>query len=256
MVQPGAFWHHGWHRKGIAMLAIAHRGASAYAPENTRSAFALAIAMRADMIETDIQLTSDGHLVLVHDTRVDRTTSGTGPVASLTLGELRELDAGAWFDPRFTGERIMTLAEFETEFGDRIPACLEIKDPSATDAAIAHIRAASAFANAQVTSFNWDSAVTAAAALTNPVGYLTRQVDSQLLSRCVDHGLKQVCPHVSALTPQLVTEAKALGLTVRAWGITTRADIDHLFATGADGATSNWPDWITGHPNYRTETAS
>lgn len=94
------------------MLIFAHRGASGYAPENTIAAFDLARRMGATGIETDVRLSRDGVLVLVHDKRVDRTSDGTGRVADLTWVELARLDAGAWFDPRFTGERIVRPAPF------------------------------------------------------------------------------------------------------------------------------------------------
>ena len=90
-------------------MAIAHRGASSYAPENTFAAFDLAIEMGARHLELDVHFSSDGHLVVIHDDTVDRTTDGSGPVTSRSLAALTALDAGAWFDPRFKGERIPTL---------------------------------------------------------------------------------------------------------------------------------------------------
>jgi glycerophosphoryl diester phosphodiesterase len=237
------------------MLAIAHRGASAYAPENTRAAFRRAIEMGADMIETDLQLTRDGAIVLVHDERIDRTTNGSGFVADHTLAALVSLDAGEWFAAEFAGERIVTLTEFEDEFASSIPACLEIKDPDATTATIDYLRATSSFRDAHLTSFSWESAVQAAASLDMPVGYLTREFTPGMIAQCVDHGLAQVCPHVEALDADLVALAHDRGLVVRAWGIRTPGDVDHLFATGVDGATSNWPDWITNHPQYRKALA-
>jgi len=90
---------------------IAHRGASGYAPENTRAAFDLAIAMGADAIETDVRLTADGHPVLFHDAVVDRVSDGRGPVDDHTLEELRRLDLGSWFGSDAAGERLLTLDE-------------------------------------------------------------------------------------------------------------------------------------------------
>src|SRR5882672_6085900 len=90
-------------------MAIAHRGASSYAPENTFAAFDVAIAMGARHIELDVHFSSDGHLVVIHDDAVNRTTDGAGPVTGHSLAALTALDAGAWFDPRFKGERIPTL---------------------------------------------------------------------------------------------------------------------------------------------------
>ena len=93
------------------VLVIAHRGASAEAPENTLAAIEAAIEIGADAVEFDIRSTFDNRLVLIHDEEVDRTTDGRGRVAGMTLKRVREFDAGSWFDPCFKGERIPRLAE-------------------------------------------------------------------------------------------------------------------------------------------------
>lgn len=90
---------------------FAHRGASAYAPENTLAAFELALHQGADGIELDTKLSADGHVIVIHDTTVDRTTAGHGRVRELTLAELRRLDAGSHFDVVYQGEPIPTLEE-------------------------------------------------------------------------------------------------------------------------------------------------
>ncbi len=90
---------------------IAHRGASAYAPENTLAAFSLALKQNADAIELDVKLTRDRHVIVIHDQTVDRTTEGRGDVRNLTLSEIRKLDAGSHFDCAFQGEPIPTLEE-------------------------------------------------------------------------------------------------------------------------------------------------
>jgi glycerophosphoryl diester phosphodiesterase len=116
------------HRKP---LNIAHRGASAYAPENTLAAFRLALEMGADGFELDVRLSADDHLVGVHDDTVDRTTDGSGPIRQKTLAELKALDAGARFAVRFAGERIPTLQEvFDLVAGSRAFVNVEIKTDS------------------------------------------------------------------------------------------------------------------------------
>jgi glycerophosphoryl diester phosphodiesterase len=90
---------------------IAHRGYSAIAPENTIAAFSAAIEQGANSIEFDVQLSSDGIPVIIHDITLNRTTNGTGNVKDKTLEQLKQLDAGAWFHPKFTGEKIPTLRE-------------------------------------------------------------------------------------------------------------------------------------------------
>ena len=92
-------------------LLIAHRGASALAPENTMAAFRLAVEAGADLVELDVRLSADGHPVVIHDAYLSRTTDGLGPVARTPLAALQRLDAGSWFAPRFAGERIPTLDE-------------------------------------------------------------------------------------------------------------------------------------------------
>jgi glycerophosphoryl diester phosphodiesterase len=88
---------------------IAHRGFSAAAPENTIAAVRAAIAVQADMVEIDVTLTADDSIVVIHDEILDRTTDGKGEVSRFTLAELKQLDAGSWFDPSFAGEPIPTL---------------------------------------------------------------------------------------------------------------------------------------------------
>lgn len=90
---------------------IAHRGASAYAPENTLASFELAMRQGADGVELDAKLTQDGHVVVIHDQTVDRTTMHNGYVKDLTLAQLRKMDAGSHFDIAFAGESIPTLDE-------------------------------------------------------------------------------------------------------------------------------------------------
>jgi len=94
-----------------AIDVIAHRGASAYAPENTLAAFRLAAEMRADWFELDCRLTGDDQLIILHNDTVDKTTNGKGAAGEMTLAHLRTLDAGSWFEPKFAGERLPTFEE-------------------------------------------------------------------------------------------------------------------------------------------------
>ena len=127
---------------------IAHRGASAYAPENTVPAFRLAADQRADFVEFDLQLTKDRQIVCLHDESLERTTdvedvfpdrfrtvTGGGPatrrwlLADFTLAELRRLDAGSWFGPSFRGTRIPTFAETIDSLRGRSGLFIELKAP-------------------------------------------------------------------------------------------------------------------------------
>ena len=108
-------------------LNVAHRGASRAAPPNTLAAFLLAAEMGAGGIELDVQLSSDRVPVVIHDFSVERTTDGTGPVSSLTLAELKRLDAGSSFGAAFAGERIPTLAEVLEAVGNLMLLNIELK---------------------------------------------------------------------------------------------------------------------------------
>ena len=101
-----------WTQSEENIYVAAHRGFSENYPENTMSAFRAAIALGVDQIETDVRITKDGELVLIHDAYVDRTSNGTGVVHDMTYAELMELDFGAWKGEEFRGEKIVTLREF------------------------------------------------------------------------------------------------------------------------------------------------
>ena len=103
--------HGALHREGSVSI-VSHRGAAALAPENTLAAMRIAIEQGVDFVETDLQLTSDGVPMLLHDPTLDRTTNGSGPIATHTFDEVRALDAGGWFDQANAGERVPTLEEF------------------------------------------------------------------------------------------------------------------------------------------------
>lgn len=99
---------------------FAHRGASAHAPENTLAAFKLALEQNADGIELDVKLSSDGHVVVIHDPTVDRTTGAKGRVKDMSLADLRGLNAGSFFSQNFSHERIPTLEEVFETMGKRL----------------------------------------------------------------------------------------------------------------------------------------
>lgn len=90
---------------------IGHKGAAGYAPENTLASLQVAMDMGVDMIEIDVHMTKDGEVVVFHDEDISRTTNGTGMIHELTLAEVKELDAGSWFSPKFAGEKVPTLRE-------------------------------------------------------------------------------------------------------------------------------------------------
>lgn len=115
------------------IAVIAHRGGRALAPENTLTAFRNAIRLGADYIEIDVRTTKDGHLVLMHDRTVDRTTNGVGAVRDLDFAAIRSLDAGSKFDPKYAGERIPTLDEALELCRGKINVYLDHKDAPLPD---------------------------------------------------------------------------------------------------------------------------
>jgi glycerophosphoryl diester phosphodiesterase len=114
---------------------IAHRGGSSDRPENTLASCRRAIEAGATVTETDIRTTRDGALVCRHDDDLARTTNGKGKVSEKTLAELKELDAGSWFDPKFKDERIPTLREFLETSKGKIDIMLDLKETGETYAA-------------------------------------------------------------------------------------------------------------------------
>lgn len=107
-------------------VLFAHRGASAHAPENTLPAFELALQQGADGVELDVKLTADGHVIVMHDPTVDRTTDGRGRVRDLTLADFRKLDAGSWHSEAYRGTQVPTLDEVFAAIGHRCVINVEL----------------------------------------------------------------------------------------------------------------------------------
>ena len=225
-------------------MAIAHRGASSYAPENTFAAFDLAIEMGARHLELDVHFSSDGHLVVIHDDTVDRTTDGSGPVTGRSLAALTALDAGAWFDPRFKGERIPTLGAVLERYWEA-HLHVELKGHSAglAQRAVDMIRSRGIATNVTITSFQKAKLEeTRAYAPELPTGWLVGEVSDAVVAQARAMGLTQLCPRASAVTPELVSRLHAEGLVVRAWGVATEDLMRQVVTAGADGMTVNFPD--------------
>tara|TARA_Y100001935_G_scaffold105768_1_gene87751 strand:+ start:124137 stop:124976 length:840 start_codon:yes stop_codon:yes gene_type:complete len=120
---------------GDGFIVIAHRGASAYAPENTLSSFRLAVEMKAEMMELDVSLSKDGIPVVIHDETVNRTTDANGAVSDFTVDELKVLETGAWFSEDFAGEPFPTLKEVLSEVKGEIAVNIEIKSEAVKNTA-------------------------------------------------------------------------------------------------------------------------
>ncbi|WP_436371236.1 glycerophosphodiester phosphodiesterase [Cytobacillus sp. BC1816] len=119
------------------IVNVSHRGASAYAPEHTIASYDMGEKMHGDYIEIDLQMTKDGHLIAMHDVTLDRTTNGTGSVKDYTLNEIKQLDAGSWFNEKYPyaskaeyeGLKVPTLEEVFKKFGKNNSYYIETKSP-------------------------------------------------------------------------------------------------------------------------------
>lgn len=232
-------------------LVFAHRGASHEAPDNTLPAFLLAAELGADGIELDVQLTRDGELVVIHDFVLETTTDGQGLVRDRTLAELRELDAGGWFDPVFSGQRIPTLQEVIEAVGHRLLLNIELKTTSLGDdgLAAAVVRAIEdnhLLDQTIVSSFNplavWRVKVK------NPwifTGLLYAPQASIVARRPWLRHLVQpdaLHPHYSLVDEQHVHWAKERGYRVHTWTVDEPGDMWQLKQRGVDLIITKCPD--------------
>jgi len=229
------------------LLAIAHRGASGYAPENTFAAFRRAIAMGVGFIETDLQLSRDARFVAIHDSTVNRTTNGQGAVHELTLADLRKLDAGSWFGSEFAGERIPTLEEI-LEFARKhdVVFYLEMK-PSGSwggeHALISALRESGEIARTVVISF--DPAILLNVRKIEPTlmtGLLYEGQISDPLHSAIEIGARQLAVRGDLITPRLLKEARERDLQVVCWTVNHPAHMRLLAEAGIDGIISDYPD--------------
>ena len=231
-------------------LIMAHRGARDVAPENTLAAFRAAMAVGADGIEFDVSRCATGEIVVIHDDTVDRTTDGAGTVAALPLSALRELDAGAWFDAAFGGERIPLLEEVLDLAGGRLRLNIEIKGMrwrgDGIEAEIAAmVRQRGLGGDVIVSSFNpaalWRMRC-AAPALQRALLYAPGQplhLARAWARRAV--GADALHPHQSLVNEASLRRAHQGGWRVNVWTVNEDADLARMMALRVDGI-------ITDHP--------
>src|SRR5260221_1812627 len=229
------------------LLAIAHRGASGYAPENTFAAFRRALAMGVAFIETDLQLSRDARLVAIHDATVNRTTNGQGTVHDMTLAELRRLDAGSWFGSEFSGERIPTIEEI-LQFAKKhdVVFYLEMK-PSGSwggeHSLISALRDSGEIARTVVISF--DAGILAGVRKIEPTLMTGLLFDGQIekpLEKALEIGARQIAVRGDLVTARLLKEARERDLQVVCWTVNQPAHLRLLAEAGVDGIMSDYPD--------------
>lgn len=233
---------------GAPLLRVGHRGARGHAPENTMISFAKGAELGVDAVETDIQLTKDGEVVLIHDHTVDRTTDGRGFVRDLTLAQLRALDAGGWYGPGFAGERIPTLAELLDWAKGRVGVALEIKNgpiwyPGIAEKAVALVRRHGM--ERQVILISFDHLVLREAKLIAPeiatgILYVGGLADAVGAARAAL--ADSLNPHWAYVTPELVRAAHAAGLAISAWNPNDLPTLRLLGDLGVDSAGTDYPE--------------
>jgi glycerophosphoryl diester phosphodiesterase len=220
------------------MVITAHRGAGYLEPENTLRAIQRAITLGVDQIEVDAQLTRDGHVILMHDPTVDRTTNGTGKVADLTLAELRRLDAGL-------GEQIPTLEQALELTRGKVILQIELKGPRTTSAVVRAIEAAGMEEEVILTSF-LHRRITEVRSL-NPgihTGALWGRLPRDAVQHTKEIGAQALHVWYENIDQRLIADAHVHGLLVRAWNSNRTEDMLALIELGVDAIGSDRPDLL------------
>jgi glycerophosphoryl diester phosphodiesterase len=236
----------------IPPVIIGHRGYRARYPENTLASFFAAMAAGADMIELDVTLSRDRHVVVIHDDTLNRTTSGFGPVQQATLQELKLLDAGSWFDSRFKGESLPTLEEVLILAGGKILINVEIKsiawEPSfpgdaierqVTDLILRHDLVNTTL----VSSFHPGFLENIANMPVHPeIAFITdRPAPADTLNICKRLGVFSWHPHFRSLEQRHIDSAHARGIHVLPYTVNAIEDMLLLAEMGADGIITDDP---------------
>ena len=218
------------------MIVTSHRGAGSLEPENTLRAMRRGIALGVDQIETDVQLTRDGKLILMHDPTVDRTTNGTGKVVELTFAELRQLDAGL-------GEQVPTLEEALAVIQGKVVLQIELKSPGTAQPVVQAVEAAHTVEQVILTSFKHEWLKEAL--VLNPqlrTGALWGRLPADVVQRTHQQGFQALHIWHEFIDQQLVKDAHERGLLVRAWNTDKEDDMRRLINLDVDAIGSDRPD--------------
>lgn len=232
---------------------IGHRGAMGHAPENTVASFIKACELGARWVEFDVMLSRDGEVVVIHDQDVERTTNGTGKVASMDLAEIQSLDAGGWFAEKFAGERIPTLAQALSVLAKLgLGANVEIKPSKGCEdrtgrvvaALLSKFRAANSLP-ALISSFSLESLAAARKAapdigralILGRVRGSWRKKMSELECSALHTGAK-------SLTPELAHKVLDAGYALRCFTVNSGSEAAKLYAMGVEAVFSDYPERI------------
>ena len=240
----------GFVAKPADFVRVGHRGAAAECPENTHAAFARALEASVDMIECDLQLTSDGHVVIIHDYTADRTTSGTGTISEMSLEELRGLDAGAWKDKAFVGEKVPTLEETLSQVLPAAQLNLELKCQGTREdarrlavAAAEAVRSRNAWHQTIFSSFNPEALIELREAAPEArIGVLWHHEDYTLaFDAAAQLAAISLHPYAGHVDADLVAQAHSRGLQVFTWTENDPERLVELARLGCDGIISDYP---------------
>lgn len=226
-----------------------HRGACAYAPENTVPAFQMALDMGADGIECDVHLTKDGRFVICHDDRIDRTSDGRGTIVELTLAEIKSHDFGAKFDEKYKGTPAPTLEEMLDVVKVMNPVNIEIKKFGGkykTDEALNLfydvLKKYDIIGNTIVSSF--DAPLIKRLKQLHPDVYTCFLYNKRRSPAAYAQslGCSAIHPYHKNLKKVTVENAHKRGLKVNCWTANEEADIRRMIEIGCDGIITNYPD--------------
>ena len=218
----------------------AHRGASEYCPENTFISFYTGLFMGADGIETDVQMTKDGRLVLFHDDTLTRMMGVEGRLSDRTLEELQQFT----LEKNGLTDKIVLFEDFLRQFSFRdVTFAIEIKQKGIEAQVVDLIFEHGMEKKAIVTSFMLDSirAVRAYAPQLR-TGLLCSNVTDETTRTLRELGIEQLCPRANEITAEKVAKWHRAGFDVRAWGVTDEDLMKNAFDAGVDGMTVNFPD--------------
>ena len=232
-------------------LNFAHRGASHDAPGNTLAAFLLAAELGADGIELDVHFSKDGEAVVIHDFSLEATTDGQGQVRDHTLAELRELDAGSWFDAAYAGQRIPTLQEVVDAVGHRLLINIELKTKNLRDDGLVGetvriVEDSNLSDRVVISSFN--PIVLRRVRKANPtipLGLLYAADQTLILRQAWLRHIVQpeaLHPHYSLVDSKYVGWARARGYRLHVWTADDPDIMRELIQNGVDIIITNRPD--------------
>lgn len=235
--------------KGKTFLNFAHRGASGYCPENTMAAFVKGLELGANGIETDVQMTADGRLVLIHDETLDRTTNGAGRVMDLSWDEIRTKDAGSWFGSEFHGSSVPVIEElFELAKDRDVILNVELKNNlnpyhGMEEALVRSIREFGLESQVIVSSFNhYSLAHFKKLAPDMRTAILYSAILHEPWTYAASIGADALHPPYRAVTAEWVKEAGKRGTVYHPYTVNDIATMQTLIDMGVAGIITDYPD--------------